>query len=247
MALPTLTIIAILVLSFLSGITTLIGVVLAFYFKKSIKWITTGIGFSVGIMLAISFLEIIPEGMKAINWFYGILALILGGGLIFILNFIIPHTHFIKEKGKLGKITRVALLVAFGLIIHDFPEGFAMATSYIFAPGLGLLVAISIALHNIPEEFAMAVPLVLSKKKSFLIKLALVSALAEPAGAVIGIIIASMAPMLNPLLMIFAAGAMIFISLHELYPLAKTYKKPYWFGFGIVISLLVYFGLSFLV
>ena len=160
-----LPIIAIILLSLLSGITTLIGVILAYFIKKNVKLICAGIGFSAGIMLFISFLELLPEAAKATSLFSAFLALILGILFIASLNFIIPHTHFVKEKGKLNWHLRVAYLVAFGLILHDFPEGFAMANSYILAPRLGLLVALSIAIHNIPEEFAMAIPLVLTKKK----------------------------------------------------------------------------------
>lgn len=240
----TSTYIAVILLAVLSGITTLIGVALAFYFKKSKKGIAIGLGFSAGIMLAISFFELLPESMGATSKLTAISALILGFLFIFALHFIIPHAHLTEEKGKIGKITRIAFLVAFGMILHDLPEGFAMANSYIFAPALGILVAISIALHNIPEEFAIAIPLVLTKKKSFLIKMALFSALAEPVGAIAGLFAVSLAPTLNPLFMAFAAGAMIFISLHELLPLARVYKRVDYFIVGIAISLLVYLVLT---
>lgn len=241
--LPTIYL-SVILLSFLSALTTLIGVGLAFYFKKSDKGIATGVGFSAGIMLAISFLELLPESIKTAGFTSTTIALILGILLIFSLNFIIPHIHYKKEKGHLPWQVKTAYLVALGLILHDFPEGFAMANSYIYEPALGLLIAISIAIHNIPEEFAMAVPLVIAKKKKALISLAVLSGLAEPLGAVFGLFAVSIAPSLNPLFMAFAAGAMIFISIHELYPMAKKYKKLPYFVLGIGLSLIVYFGLS---
>lgn len=241
------TYIAVIVLAFLSGITTLIGVALAFRFKKSVKAVVVGVGFSAGIMLAISFFELLPEVTVATDKITGIVSLILGFLLILTLHFIIPHTHLGEEKGKMKKLARIGFLVAFGMIIHDFPEGFAMASSYIYAPTLGILVAVSIALHNIPEEFAMALPLVLTKKKGFLIKMAGLSALAEPVGAVIGLFAVSLAPTLNPIFMAFAAGAMIFISMSELLPLAKTYKRTDLFILGMGLSLLVYLGLTLLI
>jgi len=238
------TYIAVLMLSFLSGITTLIGVGLAFYFKKSVKGITAGIGFSAGIMIWISLLELLPEAMVVTDALTVLIAAALGFLLIFSLDFILPHTHIVEEKGKLGLLMKTAFLVSIGMLLHDFPEGFAMANSYILAPTLGLLVAVAIAIHNIPEEFAMAVPIVLVKKRAFLIKLALLSALAEPLGAVFGLLAVSVAPVLNPIFLAFAAGAMIFVSVHELFPLAKRYKKPGCFFLGMVLSLLAYFGLS---
>jgi len=243
------TCIAVILLSLLSGLTSLIGVVLAIYFKKSVKGITLGIGFSAGIMLLISFFELVPESLTTAGSFKTLIAVALGVLLIAILNFIIPHTHFVKEKGKIkSSLLRTAYLVAFGLILHDFPEGFAMANSYIFAPSLGLLIAVSIALHNIPEEFAMAIPLVLAgKRKGFLFKVATLSALAEPAGAIIGLFAVHFLPTLNPLFMSFAAGAMIFISVHELLPMARRYKRIGLFILGIALSVIVYWGLILLI
>ena len=238
------TCVAIISLSFLSVITTVIGVWLALCFKKSEKGIAIGIGFSAGIMLAISFLELLPEAVKSSGFVPALLALILGILLIFSLHFIIPHIHYIKEKGRLPWQVKSAYLVAFGLILHDFPEGFAMANSYVYAPALGILIAISIAIHNIPEEFAMAVPLIIAKKKKALINLAVLSALAEPLGAILGLFAVAAAPSLNSLFMAFAAGAMIFVSLHELYPMAKKYQRLPCFILGIGLSLTVYFGLS---
>lgn len=237
--LPT-TYIAVLLLAFLSGLTTLIGVALAIYFKKSVKGIVIGIGFSTGIMLLISFFELIPESAGAAGILKTSIAIFLGILLVAALNFIIPHTHLIKEKGEDIPLLKAAYLVAFGLILHDFPEGFAMANSYIFASPLGLLIAISIAMHNIPEEFAMTIPLVLTEKRGSLIKLALLSALAEPLGASVGLFAVSLAPTLNPLFMAFAAGAMIFVSIHELLPMAKRYKKTNLFIIGIALSIIAY-------
>jgi ZIP family zinc transporter len=240
--------VSVILLSSLSIITTLIGIGLALLFKHSKKGIAVGIGFSAGIMLSISFLELIPESINASGTTATIISLILGVSLIGILNFILPHTHFIKEKGIIDpKLLKSAYLIVLGLILHDFPEGFAMANSYIYSPSLGVLIALAIAIHNIPEEFAMAIPLISVKQRSKLFKAGFFSALAEPLGAIIGLIIVGIIPGLNALFMSFAAGAMIFISLHELLPMATKYKRTSLFILGIVLSLFVYSGLTLLI
>lgn len=238
------TYIAIILLSFLSAITTLIGAVLAMCFKKSKKGVAVGVGFSAGTMVVISSLELLPEAVKASGNVTALGGMIMGILLIFSLNLVIPHIHYGKEKGKLPMQLKTAYLIAFGLILHDFPEGFAMANSYIHSPALGWLVAISIAIHNIPEEFAMAIPLVLTKK--ILINLAILSGLSEPLGVIFGLLVCSIAPTLNAFFMAFAAGAMVFVSFHELLPMARRYKQLPFFVWGVGLSVIVYFGLNLL-
>lgn len=238
------TYIAVILLASLSALTTLIGIRLAFLFEKSVKRIVIGIGFSAGIMFLISFFELIPISLSTAGIPKTLLAVFLGILLIASLNFIIPHVHLIEEKGKFNSnLLKTAYLIAFGLILHDFPEGFAIANSYVFSPAQGLLVALAIAIHNIPEEFAMATSLVLTKKRNLLIKMALLSALAEPLGAIFGLFAVTLAPSLNPPFMAFAAGAMIFVSIHELLPMAKRYKKTNLFIEGIILSIITYWML----
>jgi len=240
--------VAVISLSFLSVLTTAAGVALAIRFRESSIGIAVGIGFSAGIMLLISFFELIPESTAEAGALTALTAVGFGGLVLFALNLVIPHTHLIEERNGIGARTlKSVYLVVFGLILHDVPEGFAMANSYIASPSLGVLVAVAIALHNLPEEFAMAVPAVLLRRKRFLYGSALLSALAEPAGALIGLVAVDFAPALNPLFMAFAAGAMIFVSLHELVPMARRYGNLPLFAVGVVLSALVYLGLSILI
>lgn len=240
--------VAVLLLASLSVLTTLFGVVLAVWIGRRERLISAGIGFSAGIMLLISFLELIPEALGASGPVGSLTAVVSGMLIVAALHWIIPHTHLVEESGLFNPaLLRTAYLVAFGLILHDVPEGFAMANAYIASPSLGLLVAVAIALHNIPEEFAMAVPIVTVRKQRLLYAAAFLSGLAEPLGAVIGLAMVHVYPGLNPLFMAFAAGAMIFVSVHELLPMARRYGHLGWFVTGGVASMLVYFALDLLV
>ena len=231
----------ILILAFLSGITTIIGTWLAICCKNNNKAIVAGIGFSTGIMLLISCFELIPESIQASSVLRTIISVLAGIIVVAILDWIIPHTHLIKEGNSSKKhLYKIAFLVVFGLILHDFPEGFAMANSYIINPNLGIMVAIAIALHNIPEEFAIAAPIVLLENKKFLYKTAFISGLAEPAGAVLGLIGISFFPTGVPIFLAFAAGVMIFVSFHELMPFAKRYNQPKYFVTGIILSIITF-------
>lgn len=235
------TYIAVLLLAFLSVFTTLLGVALAIYVGKNERLVSAGIGFSAGIMLLISFLELVPEALSETGTGMTSTAFLLGMLIVAVLHWVIPHTHLVEEKGVFDStLLRSAYLIAFGLILHDVPEGFAMANSYIASPSLGILVAVAIAIHNIPEEFAMAVPIVMAKKKRFLYTAAFLSGLAEPLGAILGLVAVHFHPVMNPLFMAFAAGAMVFVSVHELLPMAKRYRHLELFILGATISVLVY-------
>ena len=238
--LPYTTYLAVLLLAFLSVLTTLIGVALAIYVGKSERLVSVGIGFSAGIMLLISVLELVPEAVSETGVGMVLAVVALGMLIVAALHWLIPHTHLVEERGVFRQTLRTAYLVAFGLILHDVPEGFAMANSYIASPSLGIFVALAIAIHNIPEEFAMAVPIVAVKRKRFLYTAAFLSGLAEPLGAIIGLVAVHFHPALNPLFMAFAAGAMIFISVHELLPMARRYHNTHLFILGAIISVFVY-------
>lgn len=236
------------ILALLSGMTTLIGVYLAIHSTKSPRSIAFGIGFSTGIMLLVSFLELLPAAITTSNLSQTLIALMSGVCLMAALHWLIPHTHLFKEKGQFNnvRLVRSAYLVAFGLILHDIPEGFAMANSFLTSPSLGFFVALAIALHNIPEEFAIAVPAVTLHNKQFLYKAAFISGLAEPAGAALGLYAAYLSAALVPFFLSFAAGAMIFVSLHELVPMARRYGHIHIFVLGIAVSIFIHVMLTLL-
>jgi ZIP family zinc transporter len=240
--------VAVLLLSLLSVLTTAVGVSLAFMIRENTRAIALGIGFSTGIMILISALELIPEARAALGTVHAGLYAVLGAGLLWGVNLIIPHSHLVREHGQADtRLVRSVYLVVIGLILHDVPEGFAMANAYIASPSLGLIVALSIALHNLPEELAMAVPAMALRSKRFLLGAAVLSALAEPVGAVIGLLAVKASPGLNGYFLAFAAGAMLFVSFHELVPMARRYGRKTWFGAGVALSVIVHQLLAFLI
>jgi len=195
-------------------------------------------------MIAISFLELLATALTMIDELFVVFAFALGFVLVLIVDVRLPHMHLIEEKGFSGRLIRISYLVAIGIIIHDFPEGFAMASSFWVEVKLGLLVALGIGIHNIPEEFALAVPLVLTKKTKLLLEFLVLSALAEPLGAIFGIALSSFIPQFNALLLAFAAGAMVFVSVDELVPLAYEHDGMHYFAIGLITGITSFLVLS---
>ncbi|HEY7609741.1 MAG TPA: ZIP family metal transporter [Alphaproteobacteria bacterium] len=229
--------VAVLLLSLLSVATTCVGVILAALIRESTRAIAIGIGFSAGIMILVSVVELIPAAHAVLGAEAAGLAVALGAGFLLLANFAIPHTHIVPEHGLADtRLVRSVYLIVAGLILHDVPEGFAMANAYVASPSLGLLVGLAIALHNLPEELAMAIPAMALRSKPFLLGAAILSALAEPVGAIIGLFAVGIWPGLNAYFMGFAAGAMIFVSIHELVPMARRFGRIGWFAAGVVLS-----------
>jgi ZIP family zinc transporter len=151
--------VAVLLLSLLSVITTSIGVFVAVLIRENTRAIAVGIGFSTGIMVAVSTMDLIPEALAHAGLQGTALAIGLGGGILALANVLIPHIHLNSEHGMVdSRLVKSVYLVVMGLVIHDVPEGFAKANAYIASPSLGLLVALAIALHNLPEELAIPSP-----------------------------------------------------------------------------------------
>lgn len=232
---------AVLTLSLLSVVTTVMGVLLALLIRENDRAIAAGIGFSTGIMLLISGLELIPEACAKITAPHAGLTVVAGAAILWIANFAIPHIHLFAEHGHAdARLVNSIYLVAMGLVLHDVVEGFAMANAFIASPSLGVFVAIAIALHNLPEELAIAVPAIALRSKRFLISAAILSALAEPVGAIAGLLATDAYAALNPYFLAVAAGAMIFVSLHELMPMARRYGRICWFAGGFTLSIAIH-------
>jgi ZIP family zinc transporter len=231
----------VLALSLLSCVTASLGVAAALVLRSRPGPIAFGIGFSAGIMITISAVELLPPSMAEAGTKATIASAALGAGLIMSAHWFVPHIHLFEERRRVaGKAVKSVYLVLLGLALHDLSEGVALASAYVASADLGVLVALAVALHNLPEQFAMAVPAVTVERKQVLFTAALTAAMAEPVGALAGLAAAEWLPGRNPQLMAFAAGAMLFVSVHELVPLARRYGRLRLFLAGGASSLLVY-------
>jgi zinc transporter, ZIP family len=225
-------------LTLFAGLSTGIGSAIAFFAKQTnTKFLSVALGFSAGVMIYVSFVEIFFKAkeslVEAIGYYKGswltVVSFFGGIALIAIIDRLIPsaeNPHEIKliedaEKGPKNnkKLMRMGTFTALAIAIHNFPEGLATFTAALTDPGLGIAIAVAIAIHNIPEGIAVSVPIYYatgSKRKAF--TLSFLSGLAEPIGALVGYFI--LLPFLTELTfgILFAgvAGIMVFISIDEL-------------------------------
>jgi zinc transporter, ZIP family len=248
-----------LLLTIFAGLSTGIGSIISLFYKTTNqKLLAVALGFSAGVMIYISFMEILPEANESMHAHFQndigswvTLSAFFGGMLLVSLidklvpSYENPHeAHKVEELNKniqdSAKLKRLGILSAIAIAVHNFPEGIATFMAAYNNIEIGLPIAIAVAIHNIPEGIAVAVPIYYatnSRKKAF--RLSFLSGLAEPVGAIIAFLV--LMPFLNDLVMgvVFAAvaGIMIFISLDELLPTAGKYGEHHISIYGLVIGM----------
>ena len=245
-----------------AGLSTGVGSAIAFFGKRTnTKFLSISLGFSAGVMIYVSMVEIffkakevltVEMGIKLGSWIT-VLSFFGGMLLIALIDKLIPggenpHDMYHVEDMKAGparsdaKLLRMGVFTALAVAIHNFPEGLATFISALKQPHLAIPVAVAIAIHNIPEGIAVSVPVYYAtgnKKKAFLYSF--LSGLSEPVGAIIGYLI--LRPFISDTLLgiVFAgvAGIMVFISLDELLPSAREYGEHHLSIYGLVAGMVV--------
>jgi ZIP family zinc transporter len=255
-------------ISTLAGLSTGIGSAIAYFIRKpGPKIMSFILGFSAGVMLYVSFGELLHQSFDKVGFGIGNIGFFAGIAFIAILDIFIPHEYkeehiimpavgtteadslprrFRHQGGRRlyrSTLMRAGLLTAIGIAIHNFPEGLATFSSGITGDRtFGFLVATAIALHNIPEGVSVSIPIwqaTGSRKRAFWYSF--LSGLAEPLGAVIGytILFNFLTPTLIYSLLAFAAGIMVYISLDELLPTAHLYGKEHLVIIGVISGMVL--------
>ena len=246
-------------LTLIAGLSTGIGSLIALVTRHtSRKFLSVSLGFSAGVMIYVSMIEILGEaqemlaaelgtrqgGLAAVAAFFG------GMLLIAVIDRLVPsreNPHEVKlveeENGEPDRgLMRLGLFTALAIALHNFPEGLAAFVSALQEPALAIPIVAAIAIHNIPEGIAVSVPIYHatgSRKKAF--RYSFLSGLAEPVGALVGWII--LMPIMNDVVfgIIFGgvAGIMVFISFDELLPAAREYGEHHISIYGLISGMAV--------
>ena len=245
-------------LTLFAGLSTGIGSAIAFFAKQTnTKFLSIALGFSAGVMIYVSFVEIMAKArieliaeLGEISGSWLTVAAFFGGVLLIgIIDKLIPsmeNPHEIKKMEDYGdkekRLMRMGVFTVLAIAIHNFPEGLATFTAAVTDPELGIAIAVAIAIHNIPEGIAVSVPIYYatgSKKKAFWYSFS--SGLSEPVGALIGylILMPFMTPVMFGILFAGVAGIMVFISLDELLPAAREYGEHHLSIYGMIVGMVV--------
>ncbi len=204
-----------LLLTLLAGLSTSIGSLIAVFMKRpNPKTLSYIMGFSAGVMIFISFVELLQDSINVLGFFVGTLMFFIGMIIMFIVDVLVsheyefedsiellinnsgeckPHLHHGHRHGhhkhgqkKNDKLVKTSIFIFFGVFIHNFPEGMATFIGTLTELQLGIALTIAIALHNVPEGIAVAVPIyACTLNKKKAFKWSFISGMSEPLGALL--------------------------------------------------------------
>jgi ZIP family zinc transporter len=197
------------------------------------------LGFTGGVMIAASFWSLLSPAIEMSengplpSWLPPAIGFLVGGGVIWGLDKVLPHLHIGYPKSDAEGIQTTwhrTTLVVLAITLHNFPEGLAVGVAFgalaADLPSANLAGAIAltmgIGLQNFPEGFAVAMPLRrvgVSRFKSFWY--GQLSAVVEPVAGVLGAVIVVSSTAILPYALAFAAGAMIYVVVEEVIPEAQ--------------------------
>lgn len=238
-----------LLISTIAGLSTVLGTIVIFFkiSKQNItKFITFCLSFSLSVMICISITDLIPNSTFIILKKYSLLKGISICFISFLIGIISVSiiNRKIREEKVGDNLYRVGVLSMLALMLHNLPEGIATFMSAYKDLNLGISLGIAIMLHNIPEGISIAVPIYYSThSKAKAIKMALLSGVAEPIGALLAFIFLSkyINDELISIVLLFVAGIMITLSINELLPEAIKYKKNKYIIIGLISGALIMF------
>lgn len=236
-------------LASLAGLATTVGSFIGiFYREPGPRFMAFALGFSAGVMVLVSFVELLKQGIDSIGFVPANAAFFSGIALMFLADLLLPHLYILEteerdeHRSRKARLRRTSLLVAVGIGIHNFPEGMATLAGALKSVDTGIAMAVAIAIHNVPEGIAVAVPVYAatkSAKKAF--KWSFVSGLSEPVGALLAVMVLMpfMSDAVIGWLLSMVAGFMVFISFDELLPVSHSYGSEHLSILGVSAGMLV--------
>jgi zinc transporter, ZIP family len=253
-----------ILLTTVAGLATAIGGLIGVWGPHtSNRVLSAGVSLAAGVMIFVSFVELLPGALTHAGQVPAMLGFFGGALFVLLIEEVAGHwspadrerqetsvQHQAEQvprrtAGDAARLTRTALVMAFVLAAHNAPEGFVTLIAALQDPALAAPIVVAIAIHNVPEGIAVAVPMYHatgSRLKAWAYSAA--SGLTEPIGALL--MFGALGPFLNLAVVgvvnAIIAGIMVFISLHELIPLAFATGKKATASLWIIVGMAIMAG-----
>ncbi len=240
-------------IAFLTFFATSIGGILIFKFRSNMHYF---FAFSAGSMVAISFLEILPESLhigEEMGISVNTLMLVVVGSFFFysLLEKFFAHHHLtdenVCEKHHDHKHEHAHIIGPIGsgsLILHSFLDGAAIGIAFQADFATGILIALAVLAHNVTDGINNVV---LMLKNHQPVKRAVYFLLAGALAPTLGIIVTSFISIPEyflAYLLAFFVGEFLYIGAATLLPETQHHpskKMILAIGLGIVVVVVLSF------
>lgn len=143
-------------LTILAGLATGLGSIIALFAKTTnTKFLAGSLGFSAGVMIYVSLIEIFQNARTYLSAAAGettgycLAVASFFAGILFIglIDYFVPSTegdigNLSEKDNRSIALKRMGFMTALAIAIHNFPEGLATFTSALKDPQLGIAIAV---------------------------------------------------------------------------------------------------------
>lgn len=202
------------------------------------------LGFAGGMMTGAALLSLVPAALSKGALRQVILGIATGAGTLLVLDILIPHHHTKRRKPKAAG-WKTSLMILAAITLHNLPEGLSMGVGYASQEDqIGLILTVAIGIQNIPEGLLAAMSLRDNGASGpMAVGLALLTGLAEPLAALVGMLLVDWLRDILGFCLAFAAGAMLYAVSDTLIPDSQEhgFERLGTFGFlgGIMVLVLI--------
>ena len=179
------------------------------------------LGLSAGLLLGITFLDILPESFEALQQGDPTLlatGLFAGFFFLFLVEYFLLHGE--GEGHHFGQGPKPFGALALGaLVFHGTLDGFVIPIGFALGGAAGTIIVLAIALHQIPDSIAaVSIALGAGYDRRRSTRFVLISAADTPIGIVLGLFFVGVGPAFLPFALAFAAGSFLFVAAVDLIP-----------------------------
>ena len=230
-----------IVMSIIGGFSSGIGGVISAIFKiNDNNKLAMLYELTAGIMTGIVCFDMLEEAFELSNVFFVLIGVIIGIILIIMIDKFIDN----KKEYISKSYSKMSLIIMISMAFHNFIEGIAIGSSFIYSFSLGMIVLISIVLHDIPEGIVVGMSSKIdNKSKIKVIYDSVISGIFTGIGAMFGYMIGQIDKLYISLCLALAAGVMLYIVSCDLIPSSKKLtnnKKVYLvYIFGILLGAII--------
>lgn len=226
MIIPLLIVIAVSALGLTGGIFLIYREKLARFISKYI------INFSIGTILGVVFLDLLPEAVKEFKGEANVLIYPLIGILLFYLmeKTLLWYHHHSEEQiwhkvhPPEEKTHPVGYLITVGDSLHNFIDGVIIAAAFLIDFKIGLATSLAVLFHELPQEIGeFAILLHAGFSRGRIILLNIVAQTGAVLGFLVGFAYLSLVENLVAIFIGTAAGGFIYIASTDLLP--ETHRE----------------------